>query len=184
MKGQIVALGVVIATGATLGCRPAVVTTQLVTVPSVTQAPTPGVKSDDQESLTARQRVLFHLDQLGKAYRQAVNRRDSFFSRFAQTRFPPQGPDDVRPFLPSNLADLKSSRDGQPFVVVWGVDPDALSVAAQNTTLLAWEATPDATGQRCALFVAGFAGAMSEERFQGFEKAQPRHSPASARSDR
>lgn len=184
MNGGIRTISLLIAASTTLGCRPVVVTTQLVTVPSVTQAPSSALKADDQESLTARQRVLFHLDQLGKAYRQAVHRRDSFFTRFAQTRFPPQGPEDVRPFLSADLADLKSPRDGKPFVVIWGVDPEGLSVAAQNITLLAWEATPDATGQRCALFVAGFAGAMSEERFQGFEKAQPRHPPVTPSSSK
>jgi hypothetical protein len=39
---------------------------------------------------------------------------------------PPAGPDDIKPFLPEGAAlddALRSPRDGQPFVVIWGADP-------------------------------------------------------------
>jgi hypothetical protein len=39
---------------------------------------------------------------------------------------PPAGPDDIKPFLPAGVSvddALRSPRDGQPFVVLWGADP-------------------------------------------------------------
>ena len=47
----------------------------------------------------------------------------------------------------------KSYRDGEPFVILWGVDlarlPDGAGV------LLAWEAKGDADGSRCVLMADG-----------------------------
>jgi len=50
------------------------------------------------------------------AYNAAIARRGK----------PPAGPDDIKPFLAegTSLDDaLRSPRDGEPFVIVWGADP-------------------------------------------------------------
>jgi hypothetical protein len=165
------------------GCqRQPIPTSGLTTVPSVTLPPSTEPAPDNLTSLSSRQIVVHRLGIIGQAYKQALQRRSGFFSRLAQVRMPPLGPPDLEKFLPANAVDLKSPRDGQPFVIIWGVDLDDMPVAAQDATLLAWESTPDPTGQRCALFCNGFAGSMAEERFQTFPRATPRHPPADTRS--
>jgi hypothetical protein len=47
----------------------------------------------------------------------------------------------------------KSRRDGQPFVIQWGVDLTKL--ASGVNMLLAWEAKGDADGSRCVLMADG-----------------------------
>jgi hypothetical protein len=57
-----------------------------------------------------------NLTALANAYRQATEKN----------KRPPQGPDELKPFLPAGANPdtvLKSVRDDQPFVILWGTDP-------------------------------------------------------------
>ncbi|HMP58249.1 MAG TPA: hypothetical protein PKD86_02745 [Gemmatales bacterium] len=159
------------------GCSRSPISTKgLVTVPSVAvTAPAATMVREDRGTLSGRSQVLYRLGLLGRAYQQALKSPPGFWSRNAEARFPPLGPADLRRWLPADFADLKSPRDGQPFVIIWGVDLDDLPVALQDTTLLAWESTPDPTGQRCVLFANGHGGSMEDAKFQEFRRAKPRH---------
>lgn len=165
------------------GCqRQPITTTGLATVPAVTLPPATAPTAENLASLSSRQQVVHRLGLIAQAYKQALHRRPGFFSRLGQVRTPPLGPPDLAMFLPVNAVELKSPRDGQPFVIIWGVDLDDMPVAAQDATLLAWESSSDPTGQRCALFCNGFAGSMADDRFKNFARATPRHPPADAGS--
>jgi len=85
--------------------------------------------------LEATQRLL---KQVGKVYREHL----------ATEKKPPQAADFME------LMEVwKSRRDGQPFVIQWGVDLTKLPGGANM--LLAWEAKGAADGSRCVLMADG-----------------------------
>jgi len=93
----------------------------------------------DQElariDLEATQKLL---KQVGKAYREHLTTEKK----------PPQAAD-----FAELMEVWKSHRDGQPFVIQWGVDLTKLTGGANM--LLAWEATGAADGSRCVLMADG-----------------------------
>ena len=85
--------------------------------------------------LEATQRLL---KQVGKVYREHL----------AAEKTPPQAAD-----LMELMEVWKSHRDGQPFVIQWGVDLTKLAGGA--SMLLAWEANGAVDGSRCVLMADG-----------------------------
>ena len=78
---------------------------------------------------------------------------------------PPAGPDDIKPFLPAGVSvddALRSPRDGQPFVVLWGADPRTGMDA--KPLVIAYE--PQGKDGRRMVFTAMGVFAMSDAGFR------------------
>lgn len=80
---------------------------------------------------------------LGRAYAQFT----------AEKGRPPKGPEDIRDRLPAADA-LTSSRDGQAYVVFWGVDPRVPPTWSKGRAILGHE-SQGAGGTRYALIMRG-----------------------------
>lgn len=81
----------------------------------------------------------------------AVARAYSQFT--AEKGRPPKGPEDIRDRLPAADA-LTSSRDGQPYVIFWGVDPREPPTWSTGRAILGHE-SQGAGGTRYALIMRG-----------------------------
>jgi len=103
--------------------------------------------------LEATQRLL---KQVGKVYREHL----------AIEKKPPQAADFME------LMEVwKSHRDGQPFVIQWGVDLTKLAGGAN--LLLAWEAKGAVDGSRCVLMADGeTTKVVTKEEFDKLPKAK------------
>lgn len=92
---------------------------------------------------------------IAAAYTAAITKRGK----------PPAGPDDIKPFLPAGVSvedALRSPRDGQPFVVLWGADPrKGMDV---KPLVIAYE--PQGKDGRRMVFTAMGVFAMSEAGFK------------------
>jgi hypothetical protein len=81
----------------------------------------------------------------------------------------------------------RSQRNGEPFVILWGVDLTALPGGGVGM-LLAWEQTADKNGTRCVLMADGMTTkVVSDEEFYKLPPAQregTRRAPASPNSGR
>ena len=100
--------------------------------------------------------TLETLRSIGRAYRRHI----------AQVKTPPTEAD-----FRELTAVWHGRRDGKPFVIQWGVDLGA--VANPTGTLLAWESTPDAKGQRCVLLAdAETAKLVPETEFEKLPRAK------------
>ena len=80
---------------------------------------------------------------LGRAYAQFTDEKGR----------PPKGPEDLRDRLPAADA-LTSSRDGQPYVIFWGVDPRVPPTWSKGRAILGHE-SQGAGGTRYALIMRG-----------------------------
>jgi hypothetical protein len=102
------------------------------------------------------------------ATHEKLNKIRMAYSKFQATRNrAPQGPDDIRPLLAeSGNADdlLRSARDGQPFVVCWGVDLTQPPTWAKSTAILAYE-KQGVEGKRYVLTFARSVELMSDKEF-------------------
>ncbi|HKA08585.1 MAG TPA: hypothetical protein VKD71_15105 [Gemmataceae bacterium] len=111
----------------------------------------------DQElariDLETTQRLL---KQVGRAYREHL----------ASEKKPPQAADFME------LMEVwKSHRDGQPFVIQWGVDLTKLAGGAN--LLLAWEEKGAVDGSRCVLMADGeTTKVVTKEEFDKLPKAK------------
>jgi hypothetical protein len=111
----------------------------------------------DQElariDLDATQKLL---KQVGKAYREHLTTEKK----------PPQAADFME------LMEVwKSRRDGQPFVIQWGVDLSKL--VSGSTMLLAWEAKGAGDGSRCVLMADGeTTRVMTAGEYEGAARAK------------
>jgi hypothetical protein len=93
---------------------------------------------------------------------------------------PPKSVEDIKPFLKEfgNIDDLlRSPRDGQPFVICWGVDLLVAPKWAKSTPILAYEKR-GAEGTRYILTTLRSVEQMSDEQFQqaSFPPGHPRPS--------
>jgi hypothetical protein len=94
---------------------------------------------------------------VGKAYRQQL----------AQEKAPPRAEDNTE-----LLAVWKSDRDGQPFVIQWGIDLTRLPDGGRGM-LLAWEQTGAADGSRCVLMADGeTTRVVTTDEFRALPKAK------------
>jgi hypothetical protein len=84
---------------------------------------------------------------------------------FTKRGKPPAGPDDIEAFLPAGVSvddALRSPRDGQPFVVLWGADHrKGMDV---KPLVIAYE--PQGKDGRRMVFTAMVVFAMSEAGFK------------------
>ena len=91
---------------------------------------------------------------------------------------PPTGPDQLTPFLqelgsPAEL--LRSPRDGEPFVICWGVDLSTPQAWAMATPVLAYERR-GADGKRYVLTTQQSIVLMTAQEFRQ-ASFPPGHSP-------
>lgn len=101
--------------------------------------------------------TLFLLRMVGEAYRAYLT----------HAKKPPQAAD-----LAAEAGEWNSNRDGQPFVIVWGVDLDKLPNGGSGLAL-AWEQTPAADGSRCVLLADGkTAKVVTAAEFEMLPKAK------------
>jgi hypothetical protein len=101
--------------------------------------------------------TLFLLRMVGEAYR----------FHLSHEKKPPQAAD-----LAAEAGEWKSNRDGQPFVIVWGVDLDKLPDGGVGLAL-AWEQTCGPDGSRCVLMADGkTAKVVSAAEFEALPKAK------------
>jgi hypothetical protein len=97
------------------------------------------------------------------------------------TKRPPQSEEDMRALLKQGGGDpdvlLRSPRDGQPYVIIWGVRLDALDIASteESPVVLAHEQT-GVSGKRYVLRVEGSNELLTEDQFAKarFPKGQKR----------
>ena len=109
-----------------------------------------------------------HLMRIGSAYIQFNTNNHR----------PPQSVGDLKPFLKEfgSIEELlRSPRDGQPFVICWGVDLLVPPTWAKSTPILAYEKR-GAEGERYILTTLRSVEQLSEEQFQqaSFPPGQPR----------
>lgn len=98
------------------------------------------------------------------------------YGEFTHDRgWPPNGPDDIRPLL-QTADSLVSPRDGEPFVVFWGVDLRAPQGWAVRRAVLAHERL-GVEGCRYALSLMGNVELLDEEEFRGSSFPPPRKKP-------
>lgn len=121
--------------------------------------------------LDLRNQSMLKLRKIGIAYYQALAMGEGFFNSLVGGA-PPTGLDDLLPYLDESRATLVSSRDGQPFVILWNIRPIQQRTGLQQT-VLAWEATADAEGGRCVLFLSGFPAYVQAETFAKLPRASP-----------
>ena len=92
------------------------------------------------------------------------------YARFlAENGTPPRSADDIRPLLagseggnPDDM--LRSSRDGQPFVIFWGVDINAPLPWAKTVPVLAYE-KEGVAGSRYVVTARQSIALMSQQEF-------------------
>ncbi|HEY7313653.1 MAG TPA: hypothetical protein VH643_30155 [Gemmataceae bacterium] len=162
--GWVVALGVVIAV---LVLRPE---RKKPPDPSVSQAAIEKMRAEFEESRVRREEELerdlskirtegtqSQLRLVGKAYRRHL----------AAKKVPPQEEDF------QNVLDIwLSHRDGEPFVILWGVDLTRLPEGGAGL-LLAWEQTADKDGARCVLMADGTTTkVISDDEFNKLPRAK------------
>jgi hypothetical protein len=93
---------------------------------------------------------------VGQAYRRHL----------AEEKTPPKATD-----YPDGPDAWRSNRDGQPFVIQWGVDPAKLPEGGRGM-LLAWEQTAADNGSRCVLMADGeTAKVVTADEFEKLPKA-------------
>ncbi len=109
----------------------------------------------------SREKSLLTLGQLYRAYLATI----------ATNGKPPRDADELKAGDETIAKLMKSPRDGTPFEIAYGVDP-ATVYTTPSETLLAWEATADSDGKRCALTVSGIPVYLSEEEFK--KKTKPK----------
>jgi len=111
---------------------------------------------DQKQARLRTEHTLFVLRMVGEAYR----------FHLTYEKKPPQAAD-----FADEAGDWKSQRDGEPLVVVWGVDPARLPDGGAKA-LLAWEKTADADGSRCVLLADGkTAKVVTAAEFTALPKA-------------
>jgi hypothetical protein len=89
------------------------------------------------------------------------------YSRFIErTRRPPRSEQELRQTMEAENPDeaLRSPRDGQPFVICYGVDVFGSLDWAETTPILAYERSGD--GSRWVLSIPGAIYQLDEEEFQ------------------
>ena len=108
-----------------------------------------------------------NLSQIGSAYSDFIAKKGK----------PPAGEKDLRPFLqergdPDAL--LRSPEDGQPYVILWGVDYRALPIKRMPPPIIAYQ-KDGKDGRRFALTVMGVAP-FTDAEFQAadFIAAKPK----------
>jgi hypothetical protein len=87
---------------------------------------------------------------------------------------PPKSMEELKPFLkqvgdPDQI--MRSTHDGQPFEIVWGVDPDQSGAAPGATLVFAYE-KQGSGGKRWVLTQSGPAE-MTEEQFNALNVPKP-----------
>jgi hypothetical protein len=105
---------------------------------------------------------------IGQAYRQFTRDRHE----------PPKAASDLAPILKQRghgTDALESARDGQPFVVCWGVDPKTASSWARSRPVLAYEREGQA-GSRYVLSMLGNVELLNDEQFRE-SSFPPGHQP-------
>jgi hypothetical protein len=111
----------------------------------------------------------------GMATQHGLRRLGQLYLRALQKGSPPQSPQELKAVEGADDEDydyLTAERSGEPFVIVWGLNPAQLPDGG-STMLLAWEASADGHGGRFVEMAdCRTSKYLSEEQFQSTPKAK------------
>lgn len=99
--------------------------------------------------------------------------RQLYIAYMATQAMSPEGPrseEDLKAQLEGGDKLLKSPRDGQKFIICYGVNLSNLPKGASET-LLMWESTANSEGARCGVLADGRPVYLTEDEFRRFPKA-------------